>query len=230
MSPDRAKSDDDDLRREAIRLARRYIDEVVLELGLCPWAEPALERGSVRIEPNLAPISTVDQAAEAARSTADLLRTVLRDEALELVLVPFPRMTLSRVELDQVVRHLRTEPAGDRIALAAFHPEPAPPCTTPDQALSWLRRSPDPMIQVVRSSVLDRIDAGRGGGTRFADPGGLLSALSEPRASSPRDRVSKQNWASLSAFGLSAFSAKIDEIQKDRERSYAALQRDQEPQ
>lgn len=190
-------------RREALRLNDRYLTEVVLAFGLCPWAERAIADGEVRRAVVLAQAPALD----AALGFIDELVSAGPAAAVGMLL--FPRAAVASAAFDRFTEEVRR---ADRercraqgrqdFVMAAFHPEGAAHFTTPYQLVSFLRRTPDPMIQLVRAPLLDRLRA--------------------PRPSLSED-VAQQNFATVNARGAAALDAILGDIRRDREQSYAAL-------
>ncbi len=218
---------EDPLVSEAARLCKRYVDEVVLRFDLCPWAAPALRAGRVQtvvITKEVASLS--DQGPSVATAVARELDKLSERFEMELVLVVLPRFELGRFELDAFLRMVREEHGrrDETFAMAAFHPDASPDRSDPERLIPFLRRSPDPMIQAVRSSVLDKIDSGRSAGTAFVsldafDPEALLERSPE----SLRRRIARQNLETLEREGEVALAGAIEAIIEDRKATYARL-------
>ena len=101
-------------------------------------------------------------------------------------------------------RARRAPDAAAPFLLAAFHPLAG--ATTPGEAnagalVSFIRRSPDPMLQLVRASLLDGLSAGRD-----------VSA-----------EIAGANHATVNARTPAALDAAVREIRRDRDASYARL-------
>src|SRR5437773_1075477 len=142
------------LEKEAIRLYRRYEVEIVEALKLCPWAERARLDGRV-VErvlewpcPDFArPLAAINELA--------------RDSLIEIGLLIFPTARVPRPEFEWFVSRLVDADAGARelgtvpFALAAFHPDAEPDLSHSERLISFLRRTPDPTIQLVRCEALD---------------------------------------------------------------------------
>lgn len=212
-----------ELAQEARRVLCRYVDEVVLPLNLCPWARGSLSSGKLMIEPICATFSGIADARRAAQDAASVLARADADLNIELVMIPFPRLEMGRVAFDEVLRAVRALYREPTYALAAFHPEPVSAMSSPDQAVAFLRRSPDPMIQAVRSSVLARIDPGRGEGTSFISLEEIASVLQSGAKESLRSKILNANFATLKRLGREGIEAALQEIRGDRDRSYAAI-------
>ncbi len=90
---------------------------------------------------------------------------------------------------------------------AAFHPDyPAPEggatnggAAAAARLVPFIRRTPDPTLQLVRASLLD----------------GLRGQVS--------DDVARDNQATVTARGLAALDALLTDIRRDRDASYARL-------
>lgn len=211
------------LEGEAIRLCRRYIDEVVLPYDLCPWAAPALRQQRVEITVISDAVREPGQAvADAARRAAEVLERFAAEPRIELVLLVLPRFALDRSEFDALLRAVRERTS--TFVMAAFHPDAPLDLASPERLVPFLRRSPDPMIQAVRRDVLDRIDPGRGTGTAFIPLAdfltGALDAAPEP---SPRERVAQANRSTILRVGAEVVEQTLGAIHEDRRRTYEAL-------
>jgi hypothetical protein len=211
-----------ELLREASRLTQRYIDEVVLAFGLCPWAENAIRAKKIAIRPVLGCFEGPSGEADAARALGVVLEQT--DPETELVLVPFPELELDRTGFEAVARELRS--SGEKaFALAVFHPDPVRDVSDASRAVALFRRSPDPMIQAVRSQVLSELNADAGEGTMFVGAETILTMMQNPATRSVRQRVLQHNFATLNQVGRRALEELLDNIQQDRQESYSAIKR-----
>lgn len=210
------------LEREAVRLCQRYVEEVVLPFDLCPWAAPALRQQRVEIVPVLQEVTSVGRELEdAAVHGANILAAAAAET--ELVLVPFPLFRLGRYDFDALLRALRNRPEAAGFVMAAFYPEAELDASDPEHLVPFLRRSPDPMVQAVRSEVLERINPGRGTGTAFVSLDRLLIGdVNRPVEPSPRERVAQANWDTFRRSAEPLLAA-LDSIHEDRRRTYQRL-------
>jgi hypothetical protein len=206
---------DAELCAEAVRLNTRYVNEVVLGWGLCPWAERAFLDGQVR--------------QKASLDETPVPQTVLSfiDEidgaGIAIGLLIFPRATLRAPAFDAFAERVRradharrpgglNEPPAPPYLIAAFHPTAAEAAgagatqtfSTPPQLVSFLRRTPDPTLQLVRTSVLTRATAG--GRDVSGD-------------------VTRQNFETIGARGVAVLEAVLGDIRRDRDQNYARLGR-----
>ena len=119
------------------------------------------------------------------------------DETVEVALLIFPTVTMSAAAFDAWCAPLRA--ANPAFVAAVFHPETPYELTTPAQAVGLFRRAPDPTLQLVRASLIDRLR-------------GDASA-----------EVGRANLANVTARGLDALDALLVDIRSDRDAAYARL-------
>src|SRR6267378_4336596 len=152
---------------EAAALARndRYLREFVEALGLCPFARKCRESGRLA--------RRVLRGERPAEATAAAVRELEQtsEEQVEVALLIYPEFAgeLSRFEefRDEVRGSLRL------FYCVAFHPALPMDLSDANRAVSFLRRSPDPTLQLVRISTLDRVRSGRPAGSVYVDPSRL---------------------------------------------------------
>jgi hypothetical protein len=212
--------------REAIRLYRRYEVEIVGALGLCPWAERA--RADGRVQERV--VESADLDVEAALEAVAELGA---DEAVEIGLVLFPRLRASAEEFGRFVSELVTADAARRelgaapFALAAFHPEGHRDLSEPERAIPFLRRTPDPTIQLVRVASLDRVREGHNEGTHFVDVRALMTLDWTREDTLPlRERIARANLRTVERLGPDEVERRFAAIFADRTATYAALSGD----
>lgn len=213
--------------REARRVYLRYAIEFVEGLNLCPWAISARENERSRVE----------VLAKSEPSPEDALPYVERisaDESLEVGLLVFPRLSLNRREFERFVARLRDLDSarygidGPAMAMAAFHPEAEPRFGNAYQLVPFIRRSPDPTIQLIRRTTLDSVRKKGGEGTAWID----LSKISvdellksKAKAKPPlHERIAENNREILLELGIERAEELLREIHEDRDRSYRAIE------
>lgn len=195
------------LDREARRLLARYQHEVVERFGLCPWAEPARQRGEVAVV-------VTDDAGAALDAFAVDKRAVIG-------MILLPRFPGDAAALRRLRNELLAGGRGDTLAVADFHPEAALDTGSAARLVPWLRRSPDPMLQAVRHATL----AGLRRTTATlpaAEQALVLAGRAAPPRSDPAAQVAADNLATALADG-EAIAAAFDDIARDRAATYAAL-------
>lgn len=211
------------LATEAVRLYRRYQEEIVEALNLCPWAERARLDHRVREavvewpEGDLSPLlRTVDEMA--------------RDPSVDIGLLLFPTARVGRSEFERFVSRVVDEDARGRelgsapFAMAAFHPDSEADLGDAERLISFLRKTPDPTIQLVRCEALDRVRDGFSDGTSFVDIS-ILSTLDRNREETLplRERIARANLRTVRRLGVDQVQGLLDRIMRDRDQSYAKL-------
>lgn len=220
-----------DLKLLTLEMYGRYAVEVVERFGFCPWARSARESGDV----SLHVIFSADPDDFSA-SLAELSALHQDPATPDIALFIYPLLDVDRLAFEDHVRRLRSHaesprsnpPAGlDAYAMAAFHPAAQADLGHPDRLVPFVRRSPDPTLQLVRKSALSSIK-GLTQGTAFLDVAELslesLRALSEPKTKPVRDRIGEQNLATVRDVGPAAIEAVLADIQRAREVGHQRLQ------
>jgi hypothetical protein len=223
-------ADEQALVSEALRVYRRYAVEIVEGYGLCPWAERARQEGRV-IERVI--IAGGRELAEALSSIDDLAG----EPRIEVALLILPMLALDARRFEHFVSALRDRDAGRHplgkapFAMAAFHPDAEAALDDAERLIPFLRRTPDPTVQLVRLSVLERIHTRAPQGTSFVDVHSLdaLEALGvdarlEPSSHAElplRERIARANLSTVTRVGVHEIEAKLRDIQSDRDAAYA---------
>jgi hypothetical protein len=214
------------LTAEALRVYRRYQIEVVEGHSFCPWAMRARKDGEVKERVVLSPAPTHAEVL-------DVILGVAGDPSIVIGLVLFPRVTLDRLEFEHFVSDVRTtyesrsRPSRPVLAMAVFHPNAAPDARSAARMVPFIRRSPDPTIQLVRTAVLDKMREGESPhGSVFLDPKTMSVAemMKANESTLPlHERVARANLATIGEAGVDVVKARIDDIHRDRDESYARL-------
>lgn len=204
----------------------RYAIEVVERFGFCPWARAAREAGHVVVDVIFSVNhDDFDESLTRLRALSD------GPEHIDIALFVYPLLDLDRLRFDDFVRRLRAAceahlPPLDAFAMAAFHPSASVDTSHPDRLVPYVRRSPDPTLQLVRNSALSRIK-GLSLGTLFLDVESLslesLTALTQPAPKAVRERIAEQNLATVSALGPATIDAVLEDIFRQREAGHASL-------
>jgi|HubBroStandDraft_2_1064218.scaffolds.fasta_scaffold35066_2 hypothetical protein len=207
--------------REAVRLYRRYQMEIVEECGLCPWAPRARLDGKVRERVLL-------QTSDADVSVAvSAIQELLGDHDAEIALLIFPRIGSDRAAFERFVARVqeadaRAHPLGGiPFVFAAFHPQAEPDLSHAERLVPFLRRTPDPTIQLLRAAAVDRVRAGTPQGTQFVD---IRQLEADSVSQLPlRERIARTNHTTVTRMGLDRMKALLDAIVRDREETYRRL-------
>jgi hypothetical protein len=156
---------------------------------------------------------------------------VWADDEMDIGFLVYPRLRVGRGEFDSFVASLRSTDAarhplgGAPFVLAAFHPDAEPNLDHPDRLVPFLRRTPDPCVQAVRATALDRVRRGAPAGTQFVDIAWLDMVLSEGAVTPPLGaRIARANLETVRRTGVRTLSERFDAIQRDRETTYLAIE------
>ena len=217
----------DDLTKVTLDVYERYAVEVVERFGFCPWARTARESGGV----TLRVVFSVNQ--DDFEESLALMQTLHTARSqTDIALFIYPLLDLDRLRFEDFVRRLRTlAEADDRkldeYAMAAFHPIASADFGHPDRLVPYVRRSPDPTLQLVKNSALSSIK-GLTQGTAFVDVEALsalgLRALSEPAPKAVRERIAEQNLTTVREVGTPVIDAVLCDIFGQREAAHAGLE------
>lgn len=188
---------------EVLRLLDRYLIEVVERHDLCPWARASRERGELATS-ILWGTPTLDDWATAATR-------LLAAPATRVALVLAPDLSITRRDLGAIrdALALRLPSAG----IAEFHPDAALDLTTPARLVPFLRRSPDPMLQLVPLSLLHAARAAHAA-PALARQAAMLTDRAEP-ARDLTAEIASTNHATVTAHHA-ALTATLDSIAADR--------------
>jgi hypothetical protein len=184
--------------REALRLNARYVEEIVVGWSLCPWAAQAWRTGAVSRRVSL----ERDAATQPVLSFVDELAA--GDQAIGLFI--WPRLSLDAAGFGRFAEQVRRADRARHappFLMAAFHPElrDEPPAD-PASLVPFIRRTPDPTLQLVRARLLDEL--ARGGRDVSAELARANFAVVERRTPAALDRA-------------------LRDIQRDRDDTYASL-------
>lgn len=214
------------LRAECLRVYQRYATEVVEALQLCPWARRARLEGRVR------PRVILDHAPAVA-SVLDHVDDIFGDARIDIGLILLPRVPWERRGFRRFVEELRRAHAARHaagaagpppLAMADFHPAAEPDTASAARLVSFLRRTPDPTVQVVRRAALDAVRGTSAQGSVY-EPRALLSLdlLAAHGGAPMHERVAEANLATITRMGVARVQALLDDIRADRDRAYARL-------
>lgn len=179
---------------EALRVNARYVEEVVIGWALCPWAARAWIDGQVvqRVFTGEA----LDPAPAAA-----FIDELGASPVAGIGLAIFPRVACTVAAWEKFAERVRRARADgpSPFLIAAFHPDYRAPDGLLDAArlVPFIRRTPDPTLQLVRASLVD----------------GLRGQVSAD--------VGRANFANVTARGLAQLDALLADIRRDRDAAYA---------
>jgi len=219
-----------DLERATLKVYERYAVEVVEAFGFCPWARSSRESGGVVLRVVFS--DNPDHFAETLALLSELHEGARGgDSDVDIALFVYPLLDLERLAFEDFVRRLRARaeaasPKLDAFAMAAFHPTADADLSHPDRLVPFVRRSPDPTLQLVRNGALSAIK-GLSQGTAFVDIAALsldaLRALSEPSPLPVRERIAEKNLLTVREVGPEAVQATLSDIAREREELHEQL-------
>jgi hypothetical protein len=194
---------------EVTRILERYLVEVVERHELCPWARGARERGELAVAILWGAPAIDAWVAEAER--------LLAAPAARVTMVVAPELAVAR----PAFAALRDEVAA-RIpwaGVAEFHPDAALDLATPARLVPFLRRSPDPMLQLVPLALIDAVrgvpaPAGR------VEQAAMLGGLGAMPRGEIAARIAAANHATV-ARARAEIERTLDDIAADRRAAYA---------
>ncbi|MBI5494216.1 MAG: DUF1415 family protein [Deltaproteobacteria bacterium] len=197
MSPPERLTDD-----EVIARYDRFLVEFIEKLSICPWARHARLGG--RLGRSVLRLTEPDVAA----CVAELQRlTAVPPEELDVAVVILPDLALGAGTFMRFVSSVRdaftrvsNPPAG--YYLVAMHPDMHEDLTDPDRAVGFMRRTPDPSIQLSRVSV---ITAARGTGRN-------------DRGETASETVARVGLENVLEHGAAEARALLEDIRQGRRR------------
>lgn len=210
---------------EARRLFLRYAQEVVEQLGMCPWAATTRLTGRMQIEVVRGAAPDLDRALACVDEVEHASET-------DVGVLIFPELDLDRVPFQRFAAALRQADADRRppgttvLAMADFHPNAEPDLGAAERLVAFVRRTPDPVIQLVRRSALAAVRMTPDTGTRFVDAAaawGRGIESMQPQVEPVGERVARANLRTVENLGVDAVRAILDDILADRNRSYRTL-------
>jgi hypothetical protein len=219
----RGPSLEDTWKREALRLHRRYLVEIVEAFELCPWADRATQDGRVR---ETVLLQTDEELMGPSLGAIDMWKN---DPTADVAFAIYPRLRLDRLAFHAFASRLREADGGRHelgsvpFVFAAFHPEASPDMNDAERLIPFLRRTPDPTLQFLRATALDAIRSGASQGTQFVDVAKLDLSHVAPGQTPLRERIARANLATTRRVGVEVLQARLDDIRRDRDDTYSTL-------
>jgi len=142
-------------RDDVIAATRRWVEQFVIGLSLCPFAKRELDRNRIRIE-----VTGADSAMELIPVLQNELESLRSDDSIGTTLIVHPNaLTDFEAYLDfiEVANRLLAELdlEGD-LQIASFHPDYQFAGTEPDDLSNLTNRSPYPMLHLIREADVER--------------------------------------------------------------------------
>jgi hypothetical protein len=194
---------------EVLRILDRYLVEVVERYELCPWARAARLGGEIA--------ATVLWGAPADDDWVGAATALLARPGTRVAMVVAPELAIAPAGL----RAIRDRVAArvPHAGVADFHPEAALDLATPARLVPFLRRAPDPLLQLVPLALLDTVRAAPPAVDRIQQAQ-ILGGLGAPPRAGAAERIAAANHATV-ARCWAEIAAALDEIAADRAAAYA---------
>jgi hypothetical protein len=160
---------------------------------------------------------------------AELATGPIDAKEIDVAFLVYPRIGIGRAELDRFMSAVRAadgaryELGKIPFALAAFHPDANPDVGNAERLIPFLRRTPDPTIQLTRAATLDRVRGNAPQGSSFVDPRTLGANALRPMPPPLRERIARTNLETVERMSIAELTRRLDDIRRDREETYAAL-------
>ena len=216
------------LKREILRINMRFIEEFIEGHNICPFSRCGRCVGAVGRR-----IYTEEITSETPVLTESFLKTldkVAQNPKIEVMLCIFPWARLPAQSWQYFTEHVRNavNKRQNKIvyAAAAFHPELDYNDDTPDRAVTFFRKAPDPSVQLVRLDTLDSAGAGTPDTTvaNLELITAILAGNMPPKTPKTiTEIVTNDNFAMLHKHGIQKLKTQLQDIYKDREESIQAI-------
>jgi hypothetical protein len=143
---------------KTVRSVRQWVETLVVEMNLCPFAKRELVKNRVRFATTTS--ITEEQLLIALQAELELLNT---DPSVETTLLIHPGVLRDFYDYNQFLSYadsLLVEMELEGIyQIASFHPDYQFDGATPDAAENYTNRSPYPMLHLIREASLERVIA-----------------------------------------------------------------------
>ena len=140
---------------DIIKPVRNWVESVVIDLNLCPFAKRELVKNRVRF--SVSEAVTEEQLLEDLHTELELLNN---DDAIETTLLIHPKVLQDFYDYNQFLNYV--DDLLDQMDLngiyqvASFHPDYQFGGTEPDDVENYTNKSPYPMLHLIRESSLEQ--------------------------------------------------------------------------
>jgi hypothetical protein len=198
-------------RAEVIRVFERYLTEVVERYDFCPWARLSREGGELAVD--------VVWGTPTVETWVTACQQLLARPETRVAMVIAPELEIE----PNALHGLRAEVAAGvpSAGVADFHPDATLDLATPARLVPFIRRSPDPLLQLVPFALLDQVRAAQQS-ARLAEQAQILGGRATPPRPDAAARIAAANHATVSAAPMEVARA-LDAIAADRASSYARV-------
>ena len=138
-----------------IRPVRKWVEDVVVGLNLCPFAKRELVRNRVRFT-----VTEADTEEQLLMDIQDELELLNSDESVETTLLIHPNVLQDFYDYNQFQNYidslLEQLDLNGVYQIASFHPDYQFGGTDPDDVENYTNRSPYPMLHLIREESLEQ--------------------------------------------------------------------------
>ena len=194
---------------EVLRILDRYLIEVVERYDLCPWARSARLGGEVGV--------TIVWGTPSLEDWVSAAEALLARPIVRVAMVVAPELAVTPAELRALRNRVVTRLP--QAGIADFHPEAVLDLATPARLVPFLRRAPDPLLQLVPLSLLGTVRAPPPA-RDLAEQARLLEGLGPPPRADIAERIAAANHATAVRH-MAEITAALDAIAADRAAAYA---------
>lgn len=143
------------MNEPALQHTRNWVESVVIDLNLCPFAARELNQERIHFS-----LSEADSVAALLADLESELQRLKQDESIETTLLVHPRVLTDFLDYNQfldILDALLVETGLEGIfQIASFHPDYQFAGAQPDDVSNYTNRSPYPMLHLIREASLER--------------------------------------------------------------------------
>ena len=141
--------------QQIVDSVKRWVETVVIDLNLCPFAQDPLKKKRVRF--TVSEASTEEQLLADLQAEIELLDT---EQTIETTLLIHPSVLVDFDDYNQFLNYcddlLRQMAREGIYQIASFHPDYQFGGTEPDDAENYTNKSPYPTLHLLREDSLER--------------------------------------------------------------------------
>lgn len=193
---------------EVRRILDRYLVEVVEAYDLCPWAKSARLAGEITVE-----IVWGTPSFDAWEAAA---RQALAVPTTRVAMIVAPDLTIDRAAFAQV-----RDAIARRVTIAGvadFHPDAPLDLASPSRLVPFVRRAPDPLLQLVPLAILDAV-RGAPPTADIAQQAQILGGHAAPPREDVAVRIARANHVTVTATAARIIEV-LEDIAQDRRTAY----------
>lgn len=204
-----------------------YLQRFIEGHNLCPYAREGRRRGETHRHVHFQTTTDIEQLLV-------LFEHCVADPTCVVMQVIFPDLQVDAAAWIAFCHratklcHLRLG-GPDVMANAALHPCLPYHQATPYALIPLFRRAPDPTIQWVRLTHLEKLYEGRAKGSTFIDPAQIVDFLQAKVSKSLYDRVAETNQQTALEMGVENLEQQLHALYVDTQQHYRRIGRSVPP-